>query len=71
MKVHRAYEHVNSGDLCSEKKDRECAVREYGAAREPRWIELTGRLPAAGLLPEDAQLLARIRAQATRGGPGQ
>ena len=97
--VHRAYEHMNAGDLCAEKKEWECAVREYGAAekllpdqmevvfwhavtlvtagradealplfrrvfaREPKWVELVGRLPAAGLLPDDAKLIERIRAQ--------
>lgn len=99
VSVHRAYEHMNAGDLCAEKKDWACAAREYGAAekllpdqmevvfwhavtlvtagrtdealplfkkvfaREPKWAELVGRLPAAGLLPDDAKLIARIRAQ--------
>ena len=99
VSVHRAYEHMNAGDLCAEKKDWTCAVREYGAAekllpdqmevvfwhavtlvtagraeealplfrkvfaREPKWADLVGRLPAAGLLPDDAKLIARIRAQ--------
>jgi uncharacterized Ntn-hydrolase superfamily protein len=31
-------------------------------AREPVWKELIGRLPAAGLLPDDPALLARLRA---------
>ena len=99
VSVHRAYEHMNAGDLCAEKKDWNCAAREYGAAekllpgqmgvvfwhavtlvtagraeealplfrkvfaREPKWAELVGRLPAAGLLPDDAKLIERIRAQ--------
>ena len=99
LKVHRAYQHMNDGDLCSEKKDWACAAREYGAAervlpeqmevvfwhavtlvtsgqpdaalplfkkvfaREPIWAELVGRLPAAGLLPKDDALIARIKAQ--------
>jgi uncharacterized Ntn-hydrolase superfamily protein len=33
-------------------------------ARDRRWVELVGRLPASGLLPDDAALLDRIRAQA-------
>jgi uncharacterized Ntn-hydrolase superfamily protein len=102
MRVHRAYEHMNAGDLCAEKKDWPCAAREYGAAekilpeqaevtfwhavtmvtagrveeamplfrrvfaREPKWAELVGRLPASGLLPDDAALLARIRAQKSK-----
>ncbi len=32
-------------------------------AREPKWAELVGRLPAAELLPADEKLLARIQAQ--------
>jgi uncharacterized Ntn-hydrolase superfamily protein len=31
-------------------------------AKEPQWLELLGRLPAAGLFPDDAALLGRIRA---------
>jgi uncharacterized Ntn-hydrolase superfamily protein len=31
-------------------------------AREPKWIQLVGRLPAAGLLPDDAALIRRIQA---------
>jgi len=31
-------------------------------AREPVWSELLGRLPAAGLFPDDPALIARIRA---------
>lgn len=97
--VHRAYQHMNAGDLCAEKKDWDCAAREYGAAEkmlpemaefvfwhaatlaangraeealplfrkvfaaEPRWAELVDRLPASELLPNDPQLLARIKAQ--------
>jgi uncharacterized Ntn-hydrolase superfamily protein len=34
-------------------------------AKEPQWAELLGRLPAAGLFPADAALIARIRALAT------
>ena len=32
-------------------------------AREPIWAELVGRLPAAGLLPKDEAVIARIKAQ--------
>lgn len=32
-------------------------------AREPIWAELIGRLPAAGLFPDDPKLIARIQAQ--------
>ena len=84
--VHRAYEHMNKGDLAIEHNDMEGALREYGAAeemfpqnlemkywkavalanngrmdealqvfeyvfeRDSNWKELTGRLPASGLL---------------------
>lgn len=34
-------------------------------AREPRWVTIVPRLIGAGLLPDDADLLARIRAQAS------
>lgn len=35
-------------------------------AREPKWAELLGRLPAADLFPNDPQLIARIRALAPK-----
>lgn len=35
-------------------------------AREPKWAELVGRLPASELLPADEKLLARIRSQLGR-----
>jgi uncharacterized Ntn-hydrolase superfamily protein len=35
-------------------------------AREPQWIELLPRLPAARLLPDDPALIARILAQGQR-----
>ena len=99
LKVNSAYQHMNEGDLCAEKKDWACAAREYGAAQkllpdqmevvfwhavtlvtsgrveeslplfkkvfaaEPIWAELVGRLPAAGLLPKDEAVIARIKAQ--------
>ncbi|UCD39239.1 MAG: DUF1028 domain-containing protein [Fidelibacterota bacterium] len=34
IKVHRAYEHMNAGDLAVEHGDDEGALREYGAAEE-------------------------------------
>jgi uncharacterized Ntn-hydrolase superfamily protein len=99
MRVHRAYDHMNNGDACAEKKDWACAAREYGAAeklmpeqmeivfwhavtlaaggrveeslplfkrvfaREPKWAELVGRLPASDLLPGDPRLIERIQSQ--------
>lgn len=34
IRVHRAYVHMNNGDLCAEKKDWDCASREYSAAEK-------------------------------------
>ena len=86
LRVHRAYEHMNRGDLAVEHQDMELALKEYGSAeqmfprnlemkywkavalannnrmeealpvfnyvfeRDRNWKELTGRLPASGLL---------------------
>lgn len=102
--LQRAYNHMNAGDLATEHKDNEGALREYGAAEQiaattagiqqsrhaemiywhavalvnmkrtdealplfakafqmqPGWRELTPRLRKAGLLPDDAALIARI-----------
>lgn len=97
LTLHRAYEHMNAGDLAIEKKDVEGAMREYGAARELApgnaemafwsavslvnagkveealpllreaykdlqgdWKTTLKRLPKAGLLPEDAQLMKKL-----------
>ncbi len=101
--LQRAYNHMNAGDLATEHKDHEGALREYSAAEkiaastpgilpsrhaemmywhavalvnmkrvdealplfakafriEPAWRELTPRLVASGLLPEDKALLER------------
>jgi len=42
LRVHRAYEHMNKGDLAVEHNDMELALREYGAAEEmfPRNLEM-------------------------------
>jgi uncharacterized Ntn-hydrolase superfamily protein len=42
VRFHRAYDHMNEGDLCSEKKDWACASREYGAAEKllPEQVEV-------------------------------
>jgi uncharacterized Ntn-hydrolase superfamily protein len=102
--LQRAYNHMNAGDLATEHKDNEGALREYSAAEsiaantpgipqsryaemlywhavalinmkridealpllskafhlEAGWRELTPRLPHAGLLPDDTQLIERI-----------
>ena len=105
--LQRAYNHMNAGDLATEKNDNEGALREYSAAEkiaaatpgvpqsryaemiywhavalvnmkrvdealplfakafslEPSWRELTGRLPASNLLPNDPKLIERITKQ--------
>ncbi len=42
LRVHRAYEHMNRGDLAVEHQDMEAALREYGAAEEmfPQNLEM-------------------------------
>ncbi len=41
VRVHRAYVHMNNGDLCAEKKDWDCASREYSTAERilPEQVE--------------------------------
>ena len=34
LKIHRAYEHINNGDLAIEKNDMQLATKEYSAAEE-------------------------------------
>jgi uncharacterized Ntn-hydrolase superfamily protein len=99
VKLQRAYNHMNAGDLAVEAKDNDRALREYSAAARlvpghPEmmfwhavalvnmgrideslplfrkvfaagrdWIELTRRLPKAGLLPNDAALVSRITSE--------
>lgn len=43
LRVHRAYEHMNKGDLAIEKGNVDRALEEYGAAREmfPNNVEMT------------------------------
>lgn len=43
VKLQRAYNHMNAGDLAVEKKDNEGALREYGAAEK--------------LVPESAEMI--------------
>jgi uncharacterized Ntn-hydrolase superfamily protein len=42
LRVHRAYEHMNQGDLAIERNNMEVALREYGAAEEmfPQNLEM-------------------------------
>jgi uncharacterized Ntn-hydrolase superfamily protein len=96
LRVQRAYEHMNRGDLAVEHQDMELALQEYGAAekmfpgnlemkywkavalannarmdealpifkyvfdRDRNWRELTGRLPASGLLTVKEEDLKKI-----------
>lgn len=96
LQLHRAYEHMNAGDVAMESQDFAAARREYGAAQElapgnaemlfwhgitlvgaglvedaepllaraygydENWRTLVLRLPAAGLLADDADLLKRL-----------
>ncbi len=96
LRVFRAYEHMNRGDLAVEHQDMELALEEYGAAeqmfprnlemkywkavalankgrleealpifeyvfdRDKNWKELTGRLPASGLLTVSENELQEI-----------
>jgi uncharacterized Ntn-hydrolase superfamily protein len=36
-------------------------------AKEARWVPLVGRLPRAGLFPDDPEQIAEVQAQATKG----
>jgi uncharacterized Ntn-hydrolase superfamily protein len=96
LTLHRAYEHMNAGDVAMETQDFETARREYAAAQElapgnaemlfwhgitlvgagfvedaepllarayghdDNWRALVGRLPAAGLLADDEELVQRL-----------
>lgn len=64
--VHRAYEHMNAGDLAMEHGDTEAARREYGAAEAliPENVEMTYwhaiALANAGELEESLPLFKRV-----------
>jgi uncharacterized Ntn-hydrolase superfamily protein len=96
LHVHRAYQHMNKGDLYVEEEDFERAFEEYARAadmlpdqlepefwravalathgrmdealpvfgeifeKNPRWAKLVPRLPHAGLLPDDPELIEAI-----------
>jgi len=42
VRVHRAYKHMDAGDVCAANKDWDCATREYGAAEKilPEQVEV-------------------------------
>jgi uncharacterized Ntn-hydrolase superfamily protein len=105
LRLHRAYRHMNAGDLAMEQNDFERASREYGAAEElapgnaemlfwhavtlanagrveeakpllgrayaldPGWRELVARLPASGLLTDDARLVRELASVPAAGAP--
>lgn len=96
LRVHKAYEHMNAGDLAVENHNEEQALAEYLAAqkmfpdnlemkfwyavslvnmkrldeslpifkdifsKDKNWAILVPRLPEAGLLPNDADLIRKI-----------
>jgi uncharacterized Ntn-hydrolase superfamily protein len=69
IRVHRAYAHMNNGDLCAEKKDWACAVREYGAAEKlmPEQVEIVfwhaATLVSAGRVEESLPLFKKVFAR--------
>ena len=103
LRLWRAYERMNAGDLAVEKNDIAAATGHYAAAEEmvpdmdefvfwhaatlaqngrlqeslpifarafrmrPAWMLLVPRLPASGLLPDDAELIRAILAAGPRG----
>jgi len=72
LRVHRTYVHMNRGDLCSERKDWACAVREYGAAGAlmPEQMEVVfwhaTTLVAAGRVEDALPLFKRVFAAEPR-----
>lgn len=69
LKVHRAYEHMNNGDLAMEVNNMELAMQEYGAAMKmfpnnlemQYWTAIT--LANSGNVPKAAQMLQTIYAK--------
>jgi len=64
--VHRAYQHMNAGDLAVEHKDMDKALREYGAAQAmvPESLEMiywtATSLVNAGRLDESLPLFKKV-----------
>lgn len=69
LRVHRAYEHMNNGDLATEKNDMKTAMREYGAAMKqfPKNLEMqywtSIALANTNQVPKAATMLRSIYAQ--------
>jgi uncharacterized Ntn-hydrolase superfamily protein len=67
--LNRAYNHMNAGDLCAEKKDWDCATREYGAAEKtvPAMVEFVFwhavTLAANGRVDESLPLFKKVFAK--------
>lgn len=69
LKLHRAYEHMNNGDLAVEVNNMELAMQEYGAAMKmfpdnlemQYWTAIT--LANSGNVPKAAQMLQTIYAK--------
>ena len=69
VRVHRAYRHMDAGDVCAAKKDWESAAREYGAAEKllpnnPEvvfWFAVT--LATAGRVEEALPLFQKVFAR--------
>lgn len=69
ISIHRAYQHMNAGDLCAEKKDWTCAGREYAAAEQMQpdntemifWHAVT--LVTAGRMEESLPLFRKVFAR--------
>jgi uncharacterized Ntn-hydrolase superfamily protein len=74
VRVHRAYVHMNNGDACAEKKDWNCAVREYGAAEKlmPEQMEVVFwhavTLVTAGRAEEAMPLFKKVFAKEPKWG---
>ena len=69
LRVHRAYEHMNKGDLATEKSDMKAAMQEYGAAMKlfPKNLEMQYwtaiALANTKQVPKAAGMLRNIYAQ--------
>lgn len=69
LKLHRAYEHMNNGDLAVEVNNMELAMQEYGAAMKmfpnnlemQYWTAIT--LANSGNVPKATQMLQNIYAK--------
>ncbi len=69
VKVNRAYNHMNAGDVCAANKDWDCATREYGAAEKilPEMVEFVfwhaATLAANGRVEESLPLFKKVFAK--------